>query len=188
MTVDEFARSGIVESCCRALRADGDVQQEVYLLILEKVARDGSEWLSEDWLNGYVYRMCRNMAYGKSSPYHTKFRRALLDDVEVEMEDTPDEIDCISDRLDDIWLLDAVTEFIERREPGEMGWYERELFWGWLETGSYRALEKDIKERTGHRISYQSISIVVRELIAKLTKEWLPQKGWRKINGQWTKY
>ena len=187
MTIEEFANSGMVERCCEILSADEDVAQEVHLSILEKCLNNGSEWLSQPWLEGYVYRMCRNMAYNLSSPLNVKRRVRLLEDQDAIMQDTIDDLECISDRLDDQILLADVMEFIDKRVPGEPGWYERAIFWGWLETGSYRSLEKDIIDRTGHRISYQSISVVVREFIKELETLWLPSKGWRRVNDKWVK-
>lgn len=185
MTIEEFANSGIVERACKSLHANEDVKQEVYLAIFNKCERDGSQWLSMDWIEGYVWRMCRNMLFNPSSPYNVKFRNALIEDGEIP--DEPDELNCISDRLDDKLLLDDVMEFIDKRHTGEDGWYKRGIFWGWLEAGSYRNLEKEILEYSGYRISYQSISLVVRELIHELENHWLPSKGWKLEDGTWKK-
>ena len=76
MTLEEFANSGIVDKCCKNLGVDEDVAQEVYLLVCEKCA-ENPEYINR-LSEGYVFVMCRTMAFNKSSKYNTKMRVSKL--------------------------------------------------------------------------------------------------------------
>lgn len=168
----ELIQSGIVEDCVKQLGGDEDLVQDVYLVILESIAEHGQDWLDSKrnggWLDSYIYIVARNKLINTRKTIH----------IESPIPDEDDGLECLSDRIDNLWALEEIEEFMLGREP------ERAVLEGWLSSGSFRKLSEDILEQTGHKISHQSLYHIYKDLISKL-EVYLEEKGYAKVQGLW---